>query len=115
MDPDIRSSTWYNLFRNILLKFIRPTQRKTFNVNDSVRTKLLTRLKLGFSHFREHKFRHDFRDILNPLCPCSIEAETATHYFLCCHFYKANRPASMNDLNEIDCSFSTLNENKFVD
>ena len=44
LDPDIRSSTSYNLFRNILLKFIRPAQRKTFNINYSVGVKLLTRL-----------------------------------------------------------------------
>ena len=105
LDPDIRSSTSYNLFCNTLLKFIRPAQRKTFNINDSVGFKLLTRLRLGFSHLRDHKFRHGFRDILNPLCPCSIETETTTHYFLRCHFYNANRSALMNELNEIDSSF----------
>ena len=77
--------------------------------------KLLTRLRLGLSHLREHKFRHGFRDILNPLCPCSIEAETTTHYYLRCNFYNANKSAIMTDLNEIDSSFSTLNENKFID
>ena len=61
LDPDIRSSASYNLFRNTLLKFIRPAQRKTFNINDSVGVKLLTRLRLGFSHLRGHKFRHGFR------------------------------------------------------
>ena len=61
LDPDIRSSTSYNLFRNTLLKF-----------NYSVGVKLLTRFRLGFSHLRELKFRHGFRDILNPLYPCSI-------------------------------------------
>ena len=69
LDPDILSSTSYNLFRNTLLKFIRPAQRKTFNINDSVGVKLLTRLRLGFSHLRDHKFKHGFRDISNPLCP----------------------------------------------
>ena len=33
LDPDSRSSTSYNLFRNTLLKFIRPVQRKTFNID----------------------------------------------------------------------------------
>ena len=112
LDPDIRSSTSYNLFRNTLLKFIRPAQRKTFNINDSVGVKLLTRLRLGFGHLREHKFRHGFRDILNPLCPCSI---VNRNHFLHCHFYNANRSALMDELNEIDSSFSTLNENKFID
>ena len=94
---------------------VRPVQRKTFNINDSVGVKLLTRLRIGFSHLREHKFRHGFRDILNPLCPCSIETETTAHYFLRCHFYNANRSALMDELNEIDFSFSTLNGNKLID
>ena len=97
------------------LKFIRPVQRQMFNINDSVGVKLLTRLRLGFSHFHEHKFRHGFRDILNPLCPCSIEAETTAHYFLRCHFYNGNGSTLMNELNEIESSFSALNENKFID
>ena len=115
LDPDIRSSASYNLFRNTLLKFIRSAQRKTLHINDSVGVKLLTRLRLGFSHLREYKFRHGFKDILNPLCPCSIEAETTAHYFLRFHFYNANRSALMNESNEIDSSFSTLNENDFMD
>ena len=115
LDPDILSSASYNLFRNTLLKFIRPAQRKKFDINDSVGVKLLTRSRLGFSHLREYNFRHGFRDILNPLCPCSIEAETTAHYFLRCHFDNENRSALMNEVNEIDSSFSILNENKFID
>ena len=67
LDLDIRSSTSNNIFRNVLLKCIRPAQRKTFSINDSVGVKLLTRLRLGFSHLREHKFRHGFRDIESSL------------------------------------------------
>ena len=59
--------------------------------------KSLTRLRFGFGHLREHKFRNSFREILNPLCPCSIEAENTTHYFLRCRFYNTNRSALMND------------------
>ena len=47
LDPDIRSSASYNLFRNILLKFIRAVPNKTFNINDSVGGKLLTKLYLS--------------------------------------------------------------------
>ena len=61
LNPDIRSSASYDLFRNTLLKFIRSAQRKTLHINDSVGVKLLTRLRLGFSHLRGHKFRHGFR------------------------------------------------------
>ena len=90
LDPDIHSSTSYNLFRNTLLKFTRPAQRKTFNINYSVGIKLLKSLRLGFSHLCECKFRHGFSDILSFHCPCSIKAKTTAHYFLCCHLYNAN-------------------------
>ena len=92
----MRSSTSYDIFCNMLLKFSRSAQGKTFNINDSVGVKLLTRLRLSFNHLCEHKFRHGFRDILNPLSPCSIETETSAHYFLHSHFYNASRSVLMN-------------------
>ena len=108
-------STGQFLFRNAFIKVYWLVQRKICNINDSVGVKLLIRLRLDFSHLREHEFRHGFREILNPLYSCSIEAEITTHYFLRCHFYNANRSALTNDLNEVDSSFCTLNENKFID
>ena len=115
MDTGIRNSTSYRLFPNTLLKFITPAQRKAFIINNSVGIKLLTRLQLGFGHIHEHKFRHGFRDILNPVCPGTFEAETTTHHFFRCHFYNAKRIAPMNNLNEFDSSLSALNDNKLMD
>ena len=56
----------------------------------------------------EYKFRHGFKDTVNPLCFFSIEAETTTHYFLRCHYYNANRATFMSDFENILISFSTL-------
>ena len=75
---------------------------------------MLTKLRLDFSHLREHKFRHDFKDILNPLCSCSIETETITNYFLRCPFYNSNRANLMNDLENIPISFSTVSDKKAI-
>ena len=111
LNPDIRSCASYNVLRNRLLKFIT----HTVNTNNSVAIKLLTRLQLSFNHLREHKFRHGFRDMLNPLCLYSIEAKINGHYFLLGHIFHANRSTLMNDLKEDDSSFSTLNDNKFID
>ena len=101
LDPDIRSSTSYNLFRDTLSKFIKHAQRKNFNINDSFAIKLLPRLRLGFSHLCKWKHRHGYRNMLNPRCPCSVEAKTITHCFLPFHFYNANRMTLINDLNEV--------------
>ena len=44
--------------------------------------KLLTWLRLGLSHFREHKFKHSFQDSLNPVCSCGNDIETSAHFLL---------------------------------
>ena len=70
----------------------------------------ITRLSLGFSHLREHKFKHNFQDRLNPLCCYSIEVEPTSHYFLRCHFFDALWAALMNDLRNIDSDLPTLRD-----
>ena len=87
--------------RNILLKFISPVQIiLLININSyemvMIHKELLAGLRSGFSNLCQRNFRNGLRDILNPLCPCSIEVETTTLYFLRCHFYNTHRPALMN-------------------
>ena len=72
---------------------------------------MLVRLRLGFSYLRKHKLRHGFKDTLNPLCFCSIELETITHYFLCCYFYNVSRVILRNDLENIPISLSKVSDN----
>ena len=73
-----------------------------YNINDTIGIKFVTRLRLDFSHLREHKFNYNFEDMLNPLCSCSVEVESASHYLLRCHFFDALRTTLMNDLRNID-------------
>ena len=87
--------------RNTLLTFISPVQIiHLININNyemsMIHKELLAGLRSGFSNVCQGKFRNGFRDILNPFCPCSIQVETTTHYFLRCHFYNTHRSALMN-------------------
>ena len=82
LDTSICQAPSYSVFRKALLDFIRPTANSTFGTNDVSGLKLLTRLRVGFSHLREHKFKHNFQDTLNPLCPCSLDAEDTYHIFM---------------------------------
>ena len=43
--------------------------------------KVLSRLRLKFTHLNEHKFRHGFNDTVNPICPCGAKVDT-TELFL---------------------------------
>ena len=110
LNPEIRMSGSYNIFRKSLLNFIRPSTSKVYNINDTTGIKLITRLRLGFSPLRKHKFKHNFQDTLNPLCSCSIEVESTSHYFLRCHFLDALRDTLMNELRNIDSDLPTFRD-----
>ena len=66
LDHNIRNSSSFNIFRKSILKFIRPSANSLFNCHNPKGIKFITRLRLGLSHLREHKFRHSFQDSLNP-------------------------------------------------
>ena len=38
------------------------------NCHNPQAIKYLSRIRLGLSHLREHKFKHSFQDTLNPVC-----------------------------------------------
>ena len=64
--------------------------------------KLLTRLRLGVSHFSDYKFNHNFRDCINPLYSCSLSVENNVHFFLHCHHFLLQRQTLMNNIKSID-------------
>ena len=57
----------------------------------------------------EHKFKHNFQDTLNPLCPCSLEAEDTYHFFMRCQNFSNQRNVLFDDLNSKDKNFDKLN------
>ena len=88
--------------------------RPVYNVHDPVGLKLLTRLRVNFSHLREHKFRHNFRDTLNPLCSCSLEIETTNHYLLRCPFYAIMRKTLLDSIENIVGPLLNLADDKIA-
>ena len=98
----------------MLLTFIRPTENSTYKICDPLGTKLLTRLKLGFSHLFKHKFRHIFADPLNPLCFGSSETEFKLHFFPHCQNYTTLHRALMTDFKNINDTIMSLNENDLL-
>ena len=102
LDPSLRNSASYNVFKNSILKFIRPSPNKIFQCHNPKGIKLVTRLRLGLSHLRKHKFKYSFQDTLNPPCRCGLDIENTSHYFLHCPLFHAERSALLNNINEID-------------
>ena len=45
--------------------------------------KLLTNLRLQFSHLNKYKFKHGFSDTINAMCVCKIYIHIQYLYVLC--------------------------------
>ena len=105
LDPKLRNSDTYGTFKNTILKFLRPSPNSVFKCHNPQGIKFLTRLRLGLSHLREHKFKHSFQDSLNPLCmnPYGFDVEPTSHFLLHCPIYNNERSSLLSTIRNIDC------------
>ena len=79
-----------------------------YNIHNPLGVKYLTRLRIGFSHLKEHKFKHNFQDSIDPMCSCSSGIETTIHFFLHCGNFNIQRQTLFD---KIDANI--LTENKY--
>ena len=64
---------------------------------------------VGFSQLREHKFRHGFLDIVNPICSCRTNAVENTEYILLhCPNFANQCTVLFDDLRNIGISYGLL-------
>ena len=110
LDDSIRNSETISTFKNRLLSFIRPVRNNMFNIFDPIGSKFLTRLRLGFIHLNEHRFRQNFQDCMNPLCSCSLEIEDTLHYLLHCHHFNHIRIDLLNYVKSVYDNFESLSD-----
>ena len=83
------------------MEFLRPSSNSVFKCHSPKGIKLITRLRLGLSHLREHKFRHNFQDTLNSICSCGDDIETRVHYLLHYPNYFDERRTLLNNFQSI--------------
>ena len=114
LDSDINNSDSYKIFRKNLLAFIRSVGNSMYGTYDSFGVKLINRLRLGFSDLRQHKFRHNFADAVNPLCSCTLETQNTEHFFLRCQNNLSARAILMDELNIISDAINSLNSTDLI-
>ena len=73
----------FKKFRNTVLKLGRPTSDLIYGIHHPLVLKLLTRLRLGLSHLKKHRFIHDFKKCINSRCTCSPPEIESTKHFSC--------------------------------
>ena len=114
LDVKIRNLSSLSKFKKALLAPVKTDENSLFGIHDPAGVKLLNRLRLNFSHLNEHKFRHGFRDTLNPICECNSEVETTSHYLLRCHLFSTQRSKLLDNINQLDNTILTLSDKEIT-
>ena len=100
-------SIWNNIIqsferlKNHLISLIRPKLRSTFDLHDSIYLRHLFQLRVGLSHLRYHKKRHNFADTLSDIRLCMRDVEDTSHFILFCPFFITHRETLTASINEI--------------
>eukprot|EP00794_Sanderia_malayensis_P002002 gene2002-2277_t len=101
LDHEIKLSNSVNIFKKKLLSIIRPFPKLVYGIHDPKGLSILTQLRVGLSPLNFHKFKHNFRNTLNPLCPSNDGVENTEHYFLLCQSFEVDRRSLLNNVNRI--------------
>ena len=113
LDGRIRDLPSVSTFKKAIFEFLRPKPSPVFGARDNQGVVFLNRLRLGFSHLNEHKFRHGFRDTLDPFCACRTNSiENSQHFLLHCSIYSHVRHLLFNKLQTLDIDIYPLNPPK---
>ena len=82
LDPEIRLAPSVAVFKTKLLSKIRPPPKSDFGIYDPIGLSYLSQIRVGLSKLDFHKFKNNFRDTVNPLCPTNDGIEDAKHFLL---------------------------------
>ena len=108
LEPYIRLSSSINILKGRLFSIIRPPSKFVYRIHDPQGLSILTQLRVGLSKLNIHKFKHNFRETLNPLCVINDGVEDTKHYFLLCHTYDVFRRDLLNSVNTTMLSYGII-------
>ena len=85
LDAELRFAPSVAVFKKKLLSIARPLTKSVFRIYDPIGLPYLTQLKAGLSKLNfQLKFKHNFRNTINPMCPTSDGIEDTEHFLLLC-------------------------------
>ena len=70
--------------------------------------------KLVVNGLNEYKFRHGFRDTVDPTCKCGLDTDTTLHFLLHCRLYSTSRTELLGDISTADSSLTNYPDEKLL-
>ena len=105
----IRLATSVAVFKKKLLSIIRPPAKSVFGFHDPLGLAYLSQLRVGLSKLNFHKFKHNFKDTLNPLCPTNDGIEDTEHFLLLCPSFDVQRRDLLAEISQLLQPFVQIN------
>ena len=68
LDPQIRNASSVDAFKKYIVSIARTKAKSIFGIQDLIGLPYLTQLRTGVSKLNYYKFRHNFKDTINPMC-----------------------------------------------
>ena len=99
--PEMRELPTVTSFKSKLLSLVRPPLKSTYGICDPKGLAILTQLRVGLSKLKSHKFNHNFRDTVDPICLINDGIEDTEHFLLQCHEYSEQRRDLLGAINEV--------------
>ena len=91
LDHLIKASSSVSIFKAKLLVLIRPNAKSVYGIHDPVGLSYLTQLRVSLSKLNLHKFKHNFRDAIDAMCPSNDGIESEEHFLLLCPSFDTQR------------------------
>ena len=97
----LRTSTSVSIFKNNLFSQIRPPANSMYGTHNPKGIAYLTQLRAGLSKLNLLKFRHNFKDTINPMCPINDGVEDTEHFLLLCSSFTEYRRSLLAGANDV--------------
>ena len=66
-------------------------EKPVFGIYDPTGLSHLSQIRVGLSRLNLHKFKHNFRGTINPMCPTNDGIEDTEHFLLLCPSFDVQR------------------------
>ncbi len=101
LDPEVRLAPSVAVFKKKLVSIIRANAKSVFDIHDPIGLSHLTQIRVGLSKLKFHKFSHNFRDAIDPMCPTNDGIEDTEHFLLLCPSFDIQRRDLLAGVSEL--------------
>ena len=84
-----------------LFSQIRPPANSVYGIHNPKEIAYLTQLRMGLRKLNFHKFKHNFKDTITPMCPVNDGIEDAENFLLLCNSFRQQRFSLLAGVNDV--------------